>query len=205
MQLLRKQLQSIVTNVDWPALGTDVVTAGGLGCAGDLICQQAVEREPMDWRRLFAVSTFGALYMGGAFHFLCQIFPLVVCAVGRQLPARFALARQLQVTSSAAHAFGCAIADNIHDGALMIPLYFLGVGVLQGDGFEKAKSNLKDEWLSSYLVGTGFWVPVISANFALVPAQYRVRTIAAANMAWSVIIDYMAHRSKPRSEKQRQA
>ena len=201
MQLLRKQLRSIITKVDWPALRTDVATAGGLGCAGDLICQQAIEGQTsMDWRRLTAVSTFGALYMGGAFYFLCQIFPLVVCAVGRQMPARFGLAQQLQATSSAAHAFGCAIADNIHDGALMIPLYFLSVGIMQGDSFEKARSNLRAEWLTSYLVGAGFWLPVMSANFALVPAQYRVRYTAAANMAWTVIIDYLAHRSTSKQQ-----
>ena len=154
----------------------------------------------MDWRRVFAVSTFGAMYMGGAFYFLCQIFPLVVCAVGRQIPARFALGRQLQNTGSAAHAFGCAIADNIHDGSLMIPAYFLGVGMLQGDSFEKARTNLKTEWFTSYLVGAGFWLPVMSANFALVPAQYRVRTTAAANLAWTVIIDYLAHRSNKKQQ-----
>lgn len=203
MSLLRKQLQAIVTHVDYRALGTDVATAGGLGCVGDIICQKAIEGPTsMDWRRLFAVSSFGALYMGGAFHFLCQIFPLVVCAVGRQLPARYGLARSLQSTSSAAHAFGCAICDNVHDGAIMIPLYFLGVGMLQGDSFDKARRNLRAEWLTSYLADAGFWLPVMSANFALVPAAYRVRTVAAASMAWSVIIDYLAHRSKPRREQQ---
>ena len=110
MQLLRKQLRSVVTNVDWPALRTDVATAGGLGCAGDFICQTAVEgQSSMNWRRFAAVSAFEAAYMGGLFHFLCQIFPLVVCAVGRQMPARYGLARSLQATGSAAHAFGCAI------------------------------------------------------------------------------------------------
>ena len=202
MRILRKQLRSIVTNVDYAALRTDVVTAGGLGCAGDFICQQAVEGQgAMDWRRFLAVSTFEAFYMGGVFHFLCQMFPLVVVAAGRNLPARFGLAQQLQATGTAAHAFGCAIADNIHDGTLMIPSYFLGVGMLQGDTFEQARRNLKAEWLSAYLVGAGFWLPVMTCNFALVPAQYRVRTMALANTAWSVIIDYMAHRSKPRSEK----
>ena len=152
----------------------------------------------MNWRRLFAVSTFEAVYMGGCFHFLCQMFPLAVCAVGRQMPVSFGLGRKLQATTSAAHAFGCAITDNIHDGSIMIPSYFLGVGMLQGDSFEQARRNLQAEWLNSYLVGATFWLPVMSANFALVPAQYRVRTMAAANTAWSVIIDYMAHRSKPR-------
>ena len=201
MRILRKQLRSIVTNVDYAALRTDVVTAGGLGCAGDFICQQAVEGQgAMDWRRFLAVSTFEAFYMGGVFHFLCQMFPLVVVAAGRNLPARFGLAQQLQATGTAAHAFGCAIADNIHDGTFMIPFYFLGVGMLQGDSFRQARRNLRAEWRATYFADAMFWMPVMSANFALVPARYRVRTTAAASMAWSVIIDYMAHRSKPEGE-----
>ena len=197
MRVLRNELRRIVTRVDWPAFRTDVITAGGLGFAGDLVCQSAVEGERLDWRRFMAVGTFESLYMGGLFHFLCQGFPQVVCAMGRQLPTSW-LAGRLQTTSSAAHAVGCAVLDNIHDGALMIPSYFLCVGLLQGDSLSDARTTLRAEWLNSYLVGAGFWGPVMTANFALVPPQYRVRTMAMANMVWSVAIDFMAHRSQPR-------
>ena len=197
MRTLRRQLRGIVTNVDWRALRTDTATAGALGCAGDFVCQSAIEGErSIDWRRFFAVSSFEGLYMGGIFHFLCQAFPLVVCAAGRQLPARSWLGDKLQATGSAAHAFGCAVVDNIHDGAIMIPSYFVGVGLLQGDSLADARHNLRAEWLNSYLVGAGFWLPVMSINFAMIPPQYRVRTMAMANVAWSVIIDFMAHRSR---------
>ena len=94
----------------------------------------------------------------------------------------------------------CAVCDNIHDGTLMIPAYFLGVGMMQGDSFQQARRNLRAEWRSTYLADAAFWLPVMSANFALVPAQYRVRTLAAASTAWSVIIDHLAHRNKPRRE-----
>ena len=199
MRLLRSELRRIATKVDWPAFRTDVVTAGGLGCVGDLVCQSGVEGETLDFRRFMAVGSFEALYMGGLFHFFCQAFPQVVCAVGRQLPASW-LADRLQATSSAAHAVGCAVVDNIHDGTFMIPFYFLGVGMLQGDSFRQARRNLRAEWRATYFADAMFWMPVMSANFALVPARYRVRTTAAASMAWSVIIDYMAHRSKPEGE-----
>ena len=206
MSILSKQLRSIVTTVDLPALRTDMVTAGALGCAGDLLCQTTIERESsFDIHRFFAVSTFNLLYMGGVFHFLCQAFPLLVSAAGRRLPARFPLAQQLQAPGSAAHAVGCAICDNLHDGSLMIPAYFLGVGMLQGEPLASARRNLMAEWRTTYLVDACFWLPVMSANFALVPAQYRVRFIAAASTAWSVIIDYMAHRSKPQRREQQQA
>ena len=40
----------------------------------------------------------------------------------------------------------------------------------------------------------------MTANFALVPSHYRVRTMAVANVLWSVVIDFMAHRSQPRAK-----
>ena len=141
--------------------------------------------------------------MGGLFHFFCQAFPQVVCAAGRQLPAGSWLGRRLQATSSAAHAVGCAVVDNIHDGAIMIPSYFVCVGLLQGDSLSQARRNLGAEWLNSYLVGAGFWLPVMSINFAVVPAQYRVRVMAMANVVWSVAIDYLAHRSQPQANRNR--
>ena len=40
----------------------------------------------------------------------------------------------------------------------------------------------------------------MTANFALVPSHYRVRTMAVANVLWSVVIDFMAHRSQPKAK-----
>ena len=104
------------------------------------------------------------------------------------------LGAQLQLEGSNAHAFGCSIADNIHDGSLMIPSYFIGVGLMQGDPLAGTLANLRREWLSSYLAGCCFWVPVMYLNFKVVPAMYRVRVMAVSNTCWSVIIDYLAHR-----------
>jgi hypothetical protein len=84
-----------------------------------------------------SVCWAGQIYIGGFFHYLCQAFPPAVCAVGRSLEARSgttaasAAGRELQREGSSAHALGCSIADNIHDGSLMIPTYFLTVGAMQ--------------------------------------------------------------------------
>ena len=196
MRVLTLQLRRIVTNLDGRALRNDVATAGTMGCVGDLLCQHAVEGKPptdTDWRRLCSVGTFEALYMGGLFHFFCQAFPLAVSFAGRKMGHG-----ALQSTESAAHAFGCAVVDTVHDGMLMIPAYFLGVGLLQGDTLAEGKANLRREWLNSWAVGASFWMPFMYCNFAYAAPQYRVRLMAAANTAWSVLIDYMAHRSKGR-------
>ena len=74
-------------------------------------------------------------------------------------------------------------------------------GLLQGESVATCVANLRSEWRATYLADACFWLPVMTANFALVPAQYRVRTIAAASTVWSVIIDYMAHLSFPQAAK----
>ena len=102
----------------------------------------------------------------------------------------------LQVEGSSAHAFGCSLADNLHDGAMMIPCYFVSVGLMQGDPLEATLGNLRREWLPSYSAGCSFWIPLMWLNFRVVPAAYRVRVMAVGNTCWSVIIDYLAHRSR---------
>jgi protein Mpv17 len=200
MRLLRRQLTNIWTGLDRRALAKDVATAGALGCVGDFICQGAVEqRHTIDWRRFVSVGSFEAIYIGGFFHFLCQAFPPAVCAVGRALEAssaRSGVGAALQVEGSSAHALGCSLADNVHDGSLMIPSYFVGVGLMQGDALYPTLRNLRREWLASYLAGCSFWIPVMWLNFRVVPAPYRVRVMAVSNTCWSVIIDFLAHRSR---------
>ena len=78
----------------------------------------------------------------------------------------------------------------------MIPSYFVGVGLMQGDALDATLGNLRREWLASYLAGCSFWIPVMWLNFRVVPAPYRVRVMAVSNTCWSVIIDFLAHRSR---------
>ena len=94
------------------------------------------------------------------------------------------------------HSCAQAVVDTLHDGTLMIPAYFVVVGMLQGDTLAEGKANLRKEWLNSWAVGASFWMPFMYCNFKYVRAQYRVRLMAAANTVWSVLIDYMAHRSR---------
>ena len=85
-------------------------------------------------------------------------------------------------------------ANCAHNGALYIPAYFLAVGQLQGDAPADARAALGAAWAETWASCTLFWVPYMSANFALVPAALRVRAMAVGNLAWCVVIDYLAHR-----------
>jgi hypothetical protein len=205
------------------ALVADVVCCGLLGGVGDILCQCGTEgrRLPataewrrhwrrrygdtaraemdmvsvLDLRRLAAVTTFTALYMGGCQHFIFQLYPFGVVAVARRILPHGPMRVQVLKESTLAHAHLCAWADNLHCAMGYIPSYFVGVGLMQGDSVARTVANLRAEWVGTYLSCTVFWVPFMTANFALVAPLRRVQAMALGNLGWCVVIDYLAHRN----------
>ena len=130
-----------------------------------------------------------------------QAYPVVVrasaaAAIATAPPVAAALVQRLRLasTESTWHNLSCSVLDNIHCLTIYIPAYFLGVGLLQGDTLARAQRNLADEWWTSYVACSGFWIPYMWLNFSLVPAVKRVQFMAAGNLVWSVAIDWIAHR-----------
>ena len=56
------------------ALSVDICTAAGLGLAGDVICQRLEGTDPINLRRLTAVTVYDGLYIGGVLHFLYKLY-----------------------------------------------------------------------------------------------------------------------------------
>lgn len=190
----------------WRALRSDIYSATALGFIGDIVCQLGPEGKRMpqtllakhtpddesfSLRRLGAITLYDGVYVGGFLHFLYQGYPLVVRAAARSV--RW-LPRKALIEGSFASGLGCALVDNVHNGLLYVPTFFVGVGLLQGDSLENVQSTLRREWLETYVYCTGFWLPFTALNFSLVPPAARVRTMATANLLWNVVIDWLAHR-----------
>ena len=140
--------------------------------------------------------------VGGFLHFLYQGYPLAVRAASRRILSP-RLQKRFADERSFTHAIGCALVDNVHNGAVYTPAFFLSVGMLQGESFEAAASTLRREWVETYAWCTAFWLPFTAFNFKVVPAAWRVRAMASANLVWCVGIDYLAHRGsrEPREGK----
>jgi hypothetical protein len=140
------------------ALVKDISSAAGLGAAGDVLCQVAVEgrsiynsdgnRSKIDLQRVSAITLFNAAYIGGFLHFLYRTYPIVVANSARCFWQP--IARRLETPSSLAHCVGCGLVDNVHCGMLYIPAYFLGVGLLEGSTIQSARDGLRNEWWSTY-------------------------------------------------------
>ena len=130
-------------------LALDIATAAGLGFAGDVLCQVCVEKqEHFDKRRAASLAFFNAVYCGGFLHILYQFYTPVACFAA----ARIGAPRSVQAIGSSQHAAACALVDNAHNGAIYIPAYFLGVGLLQGQSLCEAWQALRSEWWETYLI-----------------------------------------------------
>ena len=79
--------------------------------------------------------------------------------------------------------------------------FFYGVGLLQGDTLDECHAALAAEGVSGYLSSIPYWMPIITANFAFVPALHRVKVMAAGTLGWSCLIDYIAHRDSHQSRR----
>ena len=197
------------------ALASDVCSASMLGCVGDLICQLGAERrslsldsmrwrksgeEPIDQhtfdpRRLASLTFFGGVYIGGFLHFVYKGYPLVVQGASRCFPLLpSTLRQQLLDKGSTAHTLGCACIDNVHNGAIYLPAFFFGAGLLQGDSLREVSDTARREWPEAYGWCTAFWLPFTWVNFSMVLPVHRVNAMATANLVWSVALDYLTHR-----------
>jgi hypothetical protein len=111
--------------------------------------------DSFDYNRLFATTTFSTFYIGSFLHVLFRTYPHVVHALGTAIPRLSVLCN----LKGRAHPMACAMLDNIHIGLIYTPAYFLGVGLLSGQGKEAAVATLREEWWSGYCGGTLFWLP----------------------------------------------
>mmetsp|Transcript_50480 Transcript_50480/g.163561 ORF Transcript_50480/g.163561 Transcript_50480/m.163561 type:complete len:260 (+) Transcript_50480:48-827(+) len=202
--------------VDRRAMAADFAVGGSLTLIGDIFCQMIIEGRHMttwhwrkrgekldehtfDARRVAAITSFMAVYIGSAVHFSFQAYPYAVVAAARQLAAGSTLRSHLLREGTAAHAFGCACVDNVVQGLFFFAPFFYGVGLLQGDTLAECHAALAAEGLSGYLSSIPYWMPIITANFAFVPSAHRVKVMASGTLGWSILIDFIAHRDSHRA------
>ena len=130
----------------------DVCIGAGLGLAGDYICQTWVEgEESLDTRRMFALSSFGAIYTGALSHL---VYPWYTIVVIRHFPSIFS-------RSSFGLGIGASILDNfIHNPIFYIPAFYLYTDTVKGVRLEDAVLHLKNEWLEVFETCFAIWVPL---------------------------------------------
>jgi len=182
------------------SLTRDILSSAVLGAVGDICTQLGIERRrvsEVDARRVVALTSFNAIYIGGFLHFLYRGFPLAVTQLGR-----WTRQRTLSDRSTPTHAAAVALIDNWHNGCIYIPAYYVAVGRLEGTPLPKACDNLKEAWWSTYLSCSRSTAPHKSHALRrriLVPlygAQLRSGTARPPRTSHGTIFNSTTHLSK---------
>lgn len=170
-------------------LRANVLTASTLGFAGDVICQLGVERnERMDWCRCFAMTSFGAGYMGIVAYKIYNSYCLI-------LPARV-LAKPWY------EGITCSAIDNfVHCPLLYMPVFYAWTEMVQGRTAAQAYEAFQSAGLTSIYACWMMWGPFQALNFGFIAPANRTAAVNVMCLLWNVILDHIAsHAAKETRE-----
>lgn len=171
-----------------PNVVRDMATGGALSVAGDVIAQTLTNKDggggsapgslpPRDWDavRTTAMGAFGALYTGGAQHY---IFGFI----------------NEQLTDPVQR---LAVAQFCFIPLLYYPTYLLLVPTLRSlsaDDPDAERARLRQQVLgrlpATLMRNWGFWLPVQFVQFSFVPDDMHVTYCAAFGVVWNAILSW---------------
>jgi len=154
-----------------------------LGFLGDVVCQVAVEKRvaaDFDFKRCFAMTTFGAAYQGGICYMLYSYYRRILPVWAMKTPLREGL--------------GSTFIDNfVHVPLLYTPVFFWLTGALRGFEQDEISKQMNGKYVESVKACWVMWVPLQMGNFSMVPPHLRVAVMQTGCLAWNVILGYLAN------------
>jgi protein Mpv17 len=194
---------TLIDQLTDPLLLQHMATGGALAFAGDVIAQSLLSGEeeksipPKDWDvvRTNAFVVFGALYTGGAQHF---IFNYLNNSFDEPL-ARLAMAQFFFIPFCYYPTF-----------LFMTPA--LRAGWEHGFGSEEAKarqnqlfSEVASKIPPTLLRNWCFWLPVQFVQFNFIPAELNVTFTAAFGVIWNAILSWSTAAGKQQTAAEKEA
>ncbi|XP_077982066.1 mpv17-like protein 2 [Glandiceps talaboti] len=97
-----------------------------------------------------------------------------------------------------ARTFGIIVRKILLDEIIASPFFattfFMGMGILEGEGVQKSFDILKEKFLSVYLADWCVWPGAQCINFYFVPTRYRVLYVNSVTLGWDTFLSYVKHR-----------
>uniref|UniRef100_A0A0B6YBP3 Mpv17-like protein 2 n=1 Tax=Arion vulgaris TaxID=1028688 RepID=A0A0B6YBP3_9EUPU len=75
--------------------------------------------------------------------------------------------------------------------------FLSGLALLEGEGIDGAKTEMKDKFLKIYMFDWTFWPLAQFVNFRFVPGNLRVVYVSSATLLWNSFLSFVKHEHKP--------
>lgn len=171
-------------------LYVNVLTTGGLLAAGDVVTQQIEMAMDKDRTQKFNPKRTERMFLIG----------LCLGPFGHLWYTKF-VEKLVPGAPSTTTALKKILADQIIAGPFFCSAFFFGMGLLEGRGMSGAVAEVKDKFLTVYLIDWCLWPPAQFINFRYLPVEYRVIYVACITLCWNVFLSYFKHMDSPKYQK----
>jgi len=163
-------------------LRTKSITAGILFFGGDIFCQIFEKPKNKSWKefsfdlyRALRMTIFGTVVLGPAGHFWYKF-----------LDTKFPLTTWKHT----------AIKVSLDQLCFSPPFYtsfFAIMPLLEGHGVSNSIENIKQKFLTTYLVDCVVWPPAQTINFRYFKPEYRLLFVSVVSVGWNAFLSWMQH------------
>jgi len=153
---------------------TQMATAALLFGAGDVLCQQGIERKGAkhDYLRTARLSAYGGF-----------LFAPVVATWYRLL-------ERVPVTQPRARVLAKVGLDQFVLTPGLVTMFFGSMTFMEGKGPREVVDRLRVAWLPTLVKNWGVFIPTQLLNFSVVPLQHRLLVVNVVSLFWNCYLSY---------------
>ena len=88
------------------------------------------------------------------------------------------------------------VLDQCVAGPFLYVLFFSGAGALEGQSFREITQEIKEKFLTIFLLDLSVWPPAQFINFTFVPPQFRVIYVSGITLVWDTVLSFVKYNER---------
>eukprot|EP00002_Diphylleia_rotans_P004326 TRINITY_DN13151_c0_g1_i1.p1 TRINITY_DN13151_c0_g1~~TRINITY_DN13151_c0_g1_i1.p1 ORF type:complete len:196 (-),score=18.89 TRINITY_DN13151_c0_g1_i1:472-1059(-) len=178
--LLRRGVRHYAERLRTRPYTTQMATGGVLWAVGDGLSQTLASDEPFDWRRLCRMGIYGTVVAGPLY---CWWYDLLDRKTIGYKPSGWSKYLGAKI-----------FADQCIFEPPHLVIFFTSTGLLEGQGFEKIKDQIKEDFAETYFCDCLLWPFAQALNFRFVPVVYQALVVNIICVGWNAFLSHVKHR-----------
>lgn len=194
-------------------LTSNILTAGGLFLAGDVLCQGIEYTQHPSFRKGKAVAAeeeaAAAVELEEAWRFdparAFRMMAFGVCVLGPLGHYWYRYLDRVFPGTSVREVVKKVFLDEFCMNPPYLLSFFLFMSLLEGHNRQEATDRLKKEFWPTYTLDIAIWCPAAAINFLFVPPTHRVLYVSGISVFWNAWLSFVSNKDSAEKKQQERA